>query len=97
MEQLWKRLAEDAGLAPAQAQSAGYLVGANIAGSSSAHFPSFAEALQDRIYRKATKEKMEPLDVRSRLIRGQMPLISGAGLGSTAAMTQGLVSDDQTQ
>lgn len=97
MEQLWKRLAEDARLAPAQAQSAAYLVGTNIAGSSSAHFPSFVEALQHRIYKKAKKEKMDPPDVRSRFIRGQMPLISGAGLGGAAVLTQGREPDDQSR
>jgi hypothetical protein len=82
MEQFYKTLAKDAGITPAQAQAAAWVGGGKQTGLASDSTKPFIGFLEDRVNLTAEKTGMDPKDVLSKFIRGELPLL---GIGGIAA------------
>lgn len=79
MEQYYKRLAQESGITPAQAQAAAWVGGGHITGLASDESKPFMGFMQDRIMKTAGDTNMEPKDVLQKFVRGEMPLRASGG------------------
>lgn len=79
MEQYYKRLAQESGITPAQAQAAAWVGGGHLTGLASDESKPFMGFMQDRIMKTAGDTNMEPKDVLQKFVRGEMPLRASGG------------------
>lgn len=79
MEGYYKRLAQESGITPAQAQAAAWVGGGHITGLASDESKPFMGFMQDRIMKTAGDTNMEPKDVLQKFVRGEMPLRASGG------------------
>jgi hypothetical protein len=79
MEQFYKRLAQEFGITPAQAQASAWVGGGHITGLASDESKPFMGFMQDRIMKTAGDTNMEPKDVLQKFVRGEMPLRASGG------------------
>jgi len=79
MEQFYKRLAQEHGITPAQAQAAAWVGGGHMTGLASDESKPFMRFLQDRIMKTAADTNMDPRDVLKKFIRGEAPLRASGG------------------
>jgi hypothetical protein len=88
MEQYYKGLGKELGLTPAQTQAAAWVGGGKVTGLASDSTKPFLGFVEDRVNLTAQKLGMDPKEVLRRFIKGEMPLLSGAGaVGAGAAGT----------
>jgi hypothetical protein len=88
MEQYYKSLAREAGLAPAQGQGAGWAGGGELTGLGSVAGDPFMRAVENRAILTARERGITPAEALSQMMRGKAPLIGvagAAGIGSLAA------------
>lgn len=86
MEQLYKKIARESGVTPAQAQAAAWIGGGKVTGLKSAESEPFLGFFQDRIYRTARETGMDPKDVMNKFIKGEIPLYADGGSVTDAAL-----------
>ena len=91
MEQFYKKLAQEAGITPAQAQASAWVGGGHLTGLASDESKPFMGFLQDRIYKTATETNRDPKDVLKGFIRGESPLrASGGRISKALAIAKGV-------
>ena len=87
LEQFYKGLAKELGLAPAEAQAAAWIAGGKLTGLRSDATKTFMGSVEDRIMRTAKKRGLEPELVLKNFIRGKELLLGlGAVLFGGAAL-----------
>jgi hypothetical protein len=88
MEQYYKRLAAESGMAPAQAQAAAWAAGGPMTGLKSVAGDPFMRAVENRANITAAKRGISPAEALSRMMRGKEPLLAvppAAVMGGLAA------------
>jgi len=91
MEQYYKMLSREAGLAPGQGQAAAWAGGGDITGLGSVAGDPFMRAVENRALKTAAERGITPQEALSQMMRGKAPLL---GLGGAAAMGS-LAAQDQ--
>lgn len=76
LEQFYKRLAQRAGLPPAQAQAAAWVGGRELTGVRDNGLLSFIEHFEDRVHLTAKKNNIPVEEVLRRFVRGKVNLVS---------------------
>jgi hypothetical protein len=79
MEALYKHLARESNLTPAQTQASAWVGGGHLTGLASDESKPFMSFLEDRIHKTAAHHNMEPRDVLDKFVRGQLPLRASGG------------------
>ena len=79
MEQYYKSLGREFGLSPAQTQASAWVGGGKLTGLASDESKPFLRFFQDRVYKTANELKMDPQDVMTRFIKGEMTLRASGG------------------
>jgi len=90
MEQYYKRLAGDAGMAPGQVQAAAWAGGGKLTGLESVAGDPFMRSVENRAIKTAKERGISPAEALSQMMRGKAPLLGlgGAVMGGLAAQDQ---------
>ena len=88
VEQLYKEIAGELGLTPAEAQAAAWIGGAELTGLRTDPTKNFMQLLEERIMITAAKRNLDPRLVLKQFIRGEKPLL---GLGAVLLGGAGLM------
>lgn len=91
MEQYYKNLSKDVGLAPGQGQAAAWAGGGEITGLGSVAGDPFMKAVENRAIKTAAERGITPQEALSQMMRGKAPLLGYGG----AAVVGGLAAQDQ--
>jgi hypothetical protein len=98
MEQYYKRIAEELGITPAQAQAAAWVGGGHLTGLESAAEP-FMATVNKRLQRTAAVHELPVEETTRRFVKGELPLLSaapvGIGLGLGARTLSQLGADEE--
>ena len=79
LEQYYKGLADELGVAPAQAQAAGWVGHGQLTGLKSDDTATWLQLWQDRINNTAMRMNKSPQEVEQGFWQGQHPLLTGGG------------------
>lgn len=84
LEQLYANLSREQGLTTAQGQASAWAAGADKTGLGSVGSDPFLKVLEDRVLMTAKKLGMDPQEVLSRMIHGELPLLRDGGRVTSA-------------
>ena len=97
MEQYYKQLAQQAGMAPAQAQAAAWAGGGPMTGLASVAGDPFMRSVENRANLTAARRGISPQEALSRMIRGREPLLALPFIPAAGAVMGGLAQQDSYQ
>jgi hypothetical protein len=96
VENFYRQLAREHGLAPADAQAAAWAGGGKLTGLGSPPAKTFPEMFNERVAYTARMRGEDPKDTLRKMILGQAPLLGLGGLIAGRGYLQGLRSNGQT-